>query len=224
MRKLLAMLLTMIIIAVIAGCGTEQKVPSTNAGIEVDKQTYPDESETSSYDDEPIYPGEAYHPNFNETLQAQTFPALVNSKVKENLSNLSAEQAFEWVKEAELTYQTTMYRHAAYTEEQRAEILSWLQNYMSEEVIQQRAGKAFHPVEGGYRIIAAYYFQDFNIVSIENVVHLDVKQKDNVTTLIAELVVMVEQPITVVYKITTTDGVSKLTGYQFELGPVNYNN
>lgn len=223
MSKYLSLLLTMIIIAVIAGCGAEQKVPSTKSGTEAAEQTYPDESETSSYDDDPIYPGEADHPNFSETLQAQTFPALLNSKVKTNLSDLSAEQVFEWVKETELTYQTGMYRHAAYTEEQRKEILTWLQNYMSEEVIQQRAGKAFHPVEGGYRVISAYNFQDFNIISIEKVVQLDVRHKDNVITLTADLVVIEEQPIKVVYDITTIDGVSKLTGYQFEMGPVKSN-
>ncbi|MHA6481740.1 hypothetical protein ACX1C1_07530 [Paenibacillus sp. strain BS8-2] len=215
MRIFLSMLLTVITIAVIAGCGTEQKALFSQAGTEVDEQKQRDESETSTYDDAPIHPSEVDSVEFSKSLQS--FPALVNSKSAENLSDLSAEQVFDWVKATELIYQTIMSSNTAITEEQRLEVLAWLQAYMSEELIKQRVAGAFHPVEGGYRIIDPYQFQNFNILQIERVVHLDVVHKDDVTTLTADLVVMVEQPIKVVYEITTTDGVSKLTGYQFEM-------
>lgn len=215
MRIFLRMLFTVIVIAVIAGCGTEQKELSSQAGTEVDEQKHSDESETSSYDDAPIHPSEVDSVEFSKSLQS--FPALANSKSVENLSDLSAEQVFDWVKATELIYQTILSSNTAVTEEQRVEVLAWLQAYMSEELIKQRAADAFHPVEGGYRIIDPYQFQNFNILQIEKVVHLDVVHKDNVTTLTADLIVMVEQPIKVVYEITTTDGVSKLTGYQFEM-------
>ncbi|MHA6481188.1 hypothetical protein ACX1C1_04670 [Paenibacillus sp. strain BS8-2] len=215
MRIFLSMLITVITIAVIAGCGTEQKELSSQAGTEVDEQKHRDESETSSYDDAPIHPTEVDSVEFSKSLQS--FPALVNSKSVANLSDLSAEQVFEWVKETEHIYQSAMSSSVAFTEDQRVELLTWLQNYMSEEVIQERSTKAFHPVVGGYRINSSYSYKNFNIRSIEKVVNIDVEHKDKVSTLTADLIVRVEQPIKVVYEITTTDGVSKLTGYQFEM-------
>lgn len=170
---------------------------------------------------DPVHPNDTENPNFDQYLKP--FPTLLakeeiqhsNTMTHELLYSVSAEDLFEWIKINEGYYQSALTAQLAYSEEQREKLEQWLSQYLSDELIEQRLNHAMHPVEGGYRVQTVYSVYDFNVNHIEEVVNLDLKQEDHFISLTAELIVKVEQPIRVTYKISEVDGVIKLTGYEF---------
>ena len=209
MRKTSIFITSLVLLLVLVAC--------SNTGDEIPGDITNQEIGHEILDDDPVDAFEKNNPRFDEALKP--FPSLNQQNGESKaLDSLKAEEVFQWIVQTQDIYQGGMASQTSFTQEQRDKIEKWLSDYLSDELLQARLEKAMKPVEGGYRIAYAYDVYDFNIHSIEEVVHLQLDQVSNDTiTLTADLIVRVEQPIRVVYEISHVDGTAKLTGYEFTM-------
>lgn len=164
-------------------------------------------------DDAPVSEQDKNNPYFKDKLK---IPAEFANE------NGTAQDVWRWVNNLEKIYARGMYTQLSYSEDQKKELEKWLHGFMGEDLVNKRLKRALTPVEGGYRIFSSFRVYDFSPADnmIESVDKLDL-QRPSKTQLIltADLTVLHELKVNVVYTLDKTEGKWKLTDYKFKKLP-----